>query len=173
MDRRTFSCAAAALVAVLPASAGAQATRPRRIGYLGNGSSSTGASQLGALQQGLRDLGWIDGGNLAIDYRWAEGRPERIPALVAEFVRMKVDVLVVSGPAALTAAKQATGTIPVVFVILVDPVPPGWVQSLARPGGNMTGLASQFEDLISKQLQILKEALPRLTRIAFLRHAQA
>jgi len=173
MDRRNFACALAVLGGNLPTVAVAQATRPRRIGYLGNGTPASGASQLRALQKGLVDLGWVEGRTLEIEYRWAEGHPERIPALVAEFVRMKVEVLVLSGPAALNAAKQATSTLPVVFVILVDPVPSGWVQSLARPGGNMTGLASQFEDLITKQLQLLKEALPRLTRIVFLRHAEA
>src|SRR6185436_14612141 len=109
-----------------------------------------------ALRRGLRELGWIEGHNLAIEYRWAEGRPERLPQLVAELVQSKVDVIVLSGVQAVRAAQQATTTIPIVFVVLVDPVAMGFVRSLARPGGNMTGLASQFEELITKQLQLLK-----------------
>ena len=172
MDRRTFIGAAAALLGSSPPIAGAQTRKPV-IGFLGNANATTGASQLDALRLGLRDLGWIEGQNLTIVYRWADGHPERFPALVADLVQAKVDVIVLSGPQSMRAAQKATRTIPVVFVLLVDPVVMGFAQSLARPGGNMTGLASQYEELIPKQMQLLKEALPKLSRIAFLRHSEA
>ena len=103
-----------------------------------------------------------------IDYRWAEGNPDRLPTLVAELVQAKVDVIVVGGNPAIRAAQNATRTIPIVFVVLTDPVTLGFVPSLARPGGNMTGLASEFEELITKDLQLLKEAVPTLSRVGLL-----
>jgi len=115
----------------------------------------------------------IDGQTVTIEYRWAEGDRSRFPALAAELVQLKVDVIVLSGPPALRAAQRATSTIPIVFVLLADPVADGYVTSLARPGGNKTGLASQFEELITKQLQLLKEALPRVARIAILYHRES
>jgi putative ABC transport system substrate-binding protein len=172
MNRRTSLIVAVALLGGLPRIAAAQ-TRLPVIGFLGNGNPTTGASQLDALRRGLRELGWIEGRNVTIEYRWAEGHPERFPALFAELVAAKVDVIVLSGPQSMRAAQKATRTLPIVFVLLVDPVALGFVQSLARPGGNMTGLSSQFEELITKQLQLLKEAVPHLSRIAFLRHAEA
>jgi len=113
-------------------------------------------------------LGWIEGKNISIEQRLAEGEPHRLPALVAELIRERVEVIVLSGSPAVRAAQQATDKIPIVFVILVDPVLVGFVPSLARPGGNLTGLASQFEELITRQLQLLKEAVPNLTRVALL-----
>lgn len=172
MDRRSFIGAAAVLLGGRPQIAGAQPRMPT-IGFLGNASPTTGASQLEALRRGLRELGWTEGQNLTFEYRWAEGHPDRLPGLVSELVRAKVDVIVLSGPQSMRAAQRATSTIPVVFVLLVDPVAMGFVRSLARPGGNMTGLASQFEELITKQLQLLKEALPGLSRVALLRHSEA
>ena len=172
MDRRTFIGAAAALFGGPPHSAEAQ-PRTRTIGFLGNANPTTGSSQLEAFRRGLRELGWIEGQTLTIEYRWAEGQPDRLPGLVAELVRAQVDLIVLSGPLSMRAAQRATSTIPIVFVLLVDPVAMGFVRSLARPGGNMTGLASQFEELITKQLQLLKEALPDLSRIALLRHSEA
>jgi len=172
MDRRTFISAAAALLGGMSCIAGAQIRKPV-IGFLGNANATTGASQLDALRRGLRELGWIEGQNLTVTYRWADGHPNRLPALVAELVQAKPDVIVLSGAQSMRAAQKATSTIPVVFVLLVDPVAMGFVRSLARPGGNMTGLASQYEELITKQLQLLKEALPKLSRLAFLRHSEA
>ena len=171
MDRRTFIGTAAALFGG-PHIAEAQPRTPT-IGFLGNGNPTTGSSQLEAFRRGLRELGWIEGQTLAIEYRWAEGHPDRLPGLVAELVRAKVDVIVLSGPLSIRAAQRATSTIPIVFVLLIDPVTMGFVRSLARPGGNMTGLASQFEELITKQLQLLKEALPNLSRVALLRHSES
>ena len=172
MDRRTFIGAAAVGVAIASRGVGAQPKALRRIGYVGNGDSKTGSTQLEAFRQGLRELGWIEGQTIAIEYRWAEGKPDRIRALVDELVAAKVDVILVSGPIAIAAAQKATRTIPIVFVVLNDPVAGGFVQSLAHPGGNMTGLASQFEELITKQMQLLKEAVPNLSRVALLRHTQ-
>ncbi len=173
MDRRTFVGVAVAMAGIPVLVGEARSAGLPRIGYLGNGSQSTGSSGLAAFRQGLLDLGWIEGRNVIIEHRWADGHPDRIPRLVAEFVQTKVDVIVVSGPQAIAAAQKATSTIPVVFVYLADPVTRGFVRSLARPGGNMTGLASQFEELITKQLQLLKEAVPNLSRVAFLRHSAA
>ncbi len=168
MDRRTFIGATAAFLGA-PFVALAQPARIPRLGYLINGNSTRSRSaQEDAFLRALRELGWIEGQTIAIEYRWAEGKPERLPALAAELVQLKVDVIVVSGTPAIRAAQEATRSIPIVFVVLTDPVLLGLVPSLARPGGNMTGLASQFEDLISKQLQLLKEAIPSLSRVALL-----
>ena len=172
-SRRTFMRAAAACVAVASGGAEAQPDRLRRIGYVGNASANPGRPQLEAFRRGLRELGWIEGQTFAVEYRWADGNPERIPQLVAELLEAKVDVIVLSGPLAIAAAQKATSTIPVVFVVLSDPVAAGFVRSLARPGGNMTGVASEYEGLITKQLQLLKEAVPDLSRVALLRHTRS
>ena len=167
MDRRTFIGIVTSGLAIASSKANAQATRPRRIGLLHNGSSAS-SSQAEAFRRGLRELGWIEGKNISIEHRLAEGEPDRLPALVAELIRERVEVIVLSGSPAVRAAQQATDKIPIVFVILVDPVLVGFVPSLARPGGNLTGLASQFEELITRQLQLLKEAVPNLTGVALL-----
>ena len=173
MDRRSFLGTAAALLGSTPFSTGAQPAKVPRIGFLSNGSPTTGSSQVDAFRRGMRELGWIEGQTFAIEFRWADGNPDRIPALVDELVQAKVDVIFLSGPAAMSAAQKATRTIPIVFVLLTDPVVMGFVPSLGRPGGNMTGLASQFDELITKQLQLLKEAVPNLSRVALLRHSGA
>ena len=173
MDRRAFVGAAVVFLGASSFAARAQPAKVPRIGFVSNGDPKAGAPAVDALRRGLRELGWIEGHNLAIEYRWAEGRPERLPQLVAELVQSKVDLIVLSGVQAIRAAQQATTTIPIVFVVLVDPVAMGFVRSLARPGGNMTGLASQFEELITKQLQLLKETVPNLSRVALLRHSEA
>jgi putative ABC transport system substrate-binding protein len=166
MDRRTFIGAAAVLLgAALEAEA--QPAKPR-IGFLSNGSSTAVSSQDEAFRRSLRELGWIDGQNVTIEYRWAEGNADRLAELVAELVRAKADVIVLSGNPAMRAAQKSTRTIPVVFVVLTDPVSLGFVPSLAHPSGNMTGVASQFEELITKQLQLLKEAVPNLSRVGLL-----
>ena len=138
----------------------------RRIGYLPPASPASVGPMLEGFRQGLRELGWIEGQNLTIEYRWAHGEPQQVQALAADLVQLKVDVIVTTGTHPIRVVKEATGAIPVVFVVLFDPVASGLVASFARPGGNLTGLASQFEDLITKQPQLLKEALPAVSRIA-------
>jgi ABC transporter substrate binding protein len=116
--------------------------------------------------QRLRELGWVDGRNLAIEYRWAEGRPERVSEIAAEFVRIRVDVIVTVATPATLAAKQATAVIPIVGAPLLDPVGTGLVASLARPGSNVTGLANQVSDTVGKKLEFLREVVPDLRRLA-------
>jgi putative ABC transport system substrate-binding protein len=154
----------------LSGSVDAQPTsRPRVIGFIGNADVRNSGPQLEAFKQGLRELGWIDGQTARIESRWAEGRPDRLPQLVAELVRLNVDVLVVSGPPAVRAARDATRTIPIVFAaMLIDPVDGGFVQSLARPGGNITGLTSISAELGGKRLEVLKEVVPKATRVGVL-----
>jgi putative ABC transport system substrate-binding protein len=172
IGRRVFIGTVAVSLLSAPLAAEAQPTRTPRIGFLSNGNSTPVSPQLNAFRRGLRELGWIEGQTVTIEYRWAEGNSDRLPALVAELVQGKVDVIVLSGRPAIRAAREATSTIPIVFVILSDPVTLGFVPSLARPGGNMTGLASEFEALITKQLQLLKEAVPKVSRVALLHHPE-
>jgi len=169
MNRRTFLCGLTVGTFAAPLVAEAQPARVPRIGYLGNGSPPPVLSEL-PFNRGLRELGWIEGQTVTIEYRWAEGKADQLPALADELVRAKVDVMVVAGGLGLRAGQRATSTIPIVFVILNDPVAVGLVKSFAHPGGNATGLASQFEELITKQLQLLKEAIPSISRIALLHH---
>ncbi|MGH9429585.1 MAG: ABC transporter substrate-binding protein, partial [Terriglobia bacterium] len=121
-----------------------------------------------AFKRGLRDLGWIEGENITIEYRWAEGRYERFPSLAAELVRLKVDVIVAAGETATRAAMNATGTIPIVIAVSSDPVAAGLVASLARPGGNVTGLSSLAPELSGKRLELFKEAFPKVRHVAVL-----
>ena len=159
--------AALGLLATTPAAA--QPGRVARIGWLGNGTPrGTSSPELEAFRRGLRERGWIEGQTVTIEFRWAEGTPNRLPALVAELVQQKVDVILLSGTAAMRAAQSVTRTVPVVFVVLADPVAAGLVPSIARPGGNLTGVASEFETLITKQLELLKEAVPGLSRVGVL-----
>ena len=124
-----------------------------------------------AFRQGLRDLGWVEGQNVAIEYRWADGHLDRLPALAAELLGTRIDLILVSGGAAVRAARQATHMVPIVSAITGDPVTAGFAASLSRPGGNVTGFAVQFEDLAGKQLQILTQAVPRVSRVVILHHA--
>jgi putative tryptophan/tyrosine transport system substrate-binding protein len=172
-DRRAFVGTVAALVGAMPRTAAAQAAKVARVGFLGNGDPTSGEPQLKAFHQGMRELGWIEGRTFTIVYRWAGGDSARLQALATELVQAKVDVIVLSGAPAVAAVQKVTRTVPVVFVLLIDPVEMGFVQALARPSGNMTGLASQFDELVTKQLQLLKEAVPNLTRVALLRHVTA
>jgi putative ABC transport system substrate-binding protein len=139
-----------------------------RIGYLGPGSPSTVGHLVEAFRRGLRVLGYVEGQNIAIEYRWAEGRFERLPDLAAELVRLNVDVIVTATTPAIQAAKQATKTIPIVMAVSADPVETGLVASLARPGGNITGLSLLAPEIVGKQLQLLKEAVPKVSRVAVL-----
>jgi putative ABC transport system substrate-binding protein len=131
-------------------------------------SPSIESQRVAAFVQRLRELAWIDGRNLAIEYRWAEGRNERSAEIAAEFVRLKVDVIVTVATPPTLAAKQATAVIPVVFAAVNDPVGTGLVASLARPGGNVTGLANQISDTVGKKLEFLREAVPDLRRLAIM-----
>jgi putative tryptophan/tyrosine transport system substrate-binding protein len=171
MDRREFLGTIAGGLLALPLSAEAQpATKTSRIGYLSPtfASEPDNRRRLGALREGLRDLGYVEGQNLTIESRWAEGQYGRLPDLAAELVRLKVDVIVTYAPPAIQAAKQATGTIPIVMAGIVDPVATGFVASLARPGGNITGLSLMAPELVGKQLEILKQAIRKVTRVAVL-----
>jgi len=144
-----------------------QAGKLPTIGFLGAGSLATWGHWTSAFVQRLRELGWIEGRTVAIEYRWAEGRIERYGEISAEFVRLKVDVIVTSGGAVL-AAKQSTSVIPIVFALATDPVGLGFVASLARPGGNVTGLSSQSTDTAGKRLELLREVVPGLRRLAIM-----
>lgn len=139
-----------------------------RIGVLGAGSESQFKSKVEAMRQGLRHLGYIDGRNIIIEYRWAEGRYERLPDLAAALVRSKVDVIVSHGTPGSLAAKGATKTIPIVMAVAGNPVETGIVESISRPGGNITGLSSFLPELNAKRLQLFKDSIPTLTRVAVL-----
>jgi putative tryptophan/tyrosine transport system substrate-binding protein len=128
----------------------------------------TSPGNVEAFKQGLRALGWVEGQNIAIEYRWAEGKYDRLPDLAAELVRLNVDVIVTNASRAATAAKQATSTIPIVFEVMGEPVSMGLVASLAQPGGNLTGVSGFGTELSGKQVELLKEVVPPLTRLAVL-----
>ena len=152
----------------------AQAPKIPRIGYVsGTGSASNQGPYVEALRQGLRDLGYTEGKNYVIEYRGSEGKPDRIPDLARELVEVKVDVLVVPTLPAILAAKQATATIPVVMVTNTDPIEARLVDSLARPGGNITGLSTLSGDLNGKRLELLAEVVPRLSHVGVLRDADS
>ena len=152
--------------AVWPLAARAQqAARLPTIGYMGAGSQATWSTWTAAFVKRMRELGWIEGRTVTIEYRWAEGRRERFDEIAAEFVRLKVDVIVTVG-SAVPAVTKATSTIPIVFAIAVDPVGTGMVASLARPGGNVTGLTNQATELPSKRIELLRQLFPDLHRLA-------
>src|SRR4030095_12482236 len=168
MDRRDTVLALLALGAAPLAAEAQQAAKVARIGYLSSNLAAT-SHRPEAFRQGLRDLGYVEGRNLVIEYRDAEGKVERVPALSAELVALKVDVIFVAGSTRVTlAAMQATKTIPTVFTNVGDPVESGLVTSLARPGGNVTGLSSLGPELVGKRLELLKQAVPGVSRVAVL-----
>jgi putative ABC transport system substrate-binding protein len=171
LDRRTFLAGTGTVLLASPLAAEAQQTgKVPRIGFLGGRTPSDTSPLLDAFRQGLRELGWVEGQNIVIDYRYAEGRFDRLPELAAELVRLKVDIIVAAGgtPTA-AAAKNATGTIPIVMIAVRDPVGTGLIASLARPGGNVTGLSdSAGLEIFGKQLEQLKEAVPKVRRVAIL-----
>ncbi len=156
-----------------PAPAEAQQAKVPRIGLLSPFSPSDAALWHQAFRQGLRDLGWVEGKNISIEYRYAEGRTDRLPDLAADLVRLKVDIIVVSVTTDALAAKKATGTIPIVMASVGDPVASGLVASLARPGGNITGLSQIAPELVGKRLELLKEIVPKLSRVAVLWRPEA
>ena len=146
-----------------------QADRVFRIGVLVHASASAYASRIEAFRQGLRDLGYVEGKNVAVEYRWSEGKQDRLPELATELVRRQVDLIMTHGGQGGLAAKQATTTIPIVLAAVIDPVGTGLVASLARPGGNVTGLSLGIgEGFAGKWLQLLKEAVPKLSRVGVL-----
>ncbi|HEU5153210.1 MAG TPA: ABC transporter substrate-binding protein [Gemmatimonadales bacterium] len=154
---------------VAPLVAGAQPVGTvHRIGFLGNSTAALEAHLVEPFRDGLRDLGYLEGRNALIEYRWAEGRYERFPALIAELIALKVDVIVTAGTPATQAVKMATTSVPLVMVAVGDPVATGLVASLRRPGGNITGLTSISEDLEGKRLELLREVLPAVSRVAVL-----
>src|SRR5215471_2112463 len=168
MRKTVISFALTALLLALCASAEAQQpAKAPRIGFLGGSSSSAISARIEAFRQGLHTLGYVEGKNIVIEWRYAEGKFDRLPALAAELVRLKVDVIVSAGPLPTRAAKEATVTIPIVMTNEGDPVRTGFVASLARPGGNITGLSNLAPELSGKRLELLKEIVSRLSRVAF------
>jgi putative ABC transport system substrate-binding protein len=169
MRRREFITLLGGAAAAWPLAARAQ--QPAKlptIGFIGPLASSAMSQWTAAFVQRMRELGWIEGRTVAIEYRWGEGRSERFPEIAAELVRLKVSVIVTGGTAAVIAAKQATSAIPIVFGSVADPVGTGLVASLARPGGNVTGLSNQSADLPGKRFELLREVVPGLRRLAIM-----
>jgi len=155
--------------AAYPLAARAQhSAKLRAIGFLGSTTPSAESQRTAALVQRLRELGWIERRTIAIEYRWGEGRPERFAEIAAEFVRLKVDIMITGGTPTALAAKRATAVIPIVFAMTGDPVGTGLVAHLARPGGNLTGLSTQTTDTVSKRIELLREVVPNLRRLAIL-----
>ena len=169
MRRREFITLLGGTVAAWPHAAVAQqAGKLPTIGFLGASTRSAENEWIAAFVQRLRELGWVEGRTIVIEYRWAEGHDERLAEIAAEFVRRKVDVIVTWGSEAAIIAKQATSVIPIVFAAMGDPLGTGLVASLARPGGNITGLSNQSVELAGKRLELLREIVPGLRRLAIL-----
>ena len=170
MFRRIVICLPLTVFLLTVSSADAQQTgKIPRIGYLDNSTAAGIAVLLEAFRQELSKLGWIEGKNITIEYRFAEQKPERLPELAADLVRLKVDLIVASGGPTPLVAKKATTTLPIVMINSPDPVAVGLVTSLARPGGNVTGVSGLAPELTSKRLEVLKDAIPRLSRVGLLR----
>ena len=170
MRRRDFVALLGGAVAACPLAARAQQMKLPTIGLLGGATASAQAKWTTAFVQRLHELGWVEGQTVTIEYRWVEGRFERSPAIIAEFVRLKVDVIVTHATPNILAAKQVTSVVPIVFPSAGDPVGNKLVTSLARPGGNVTGLSVQSSDLAQKVVELLRELLPNLRRLAILYH---
>ena len=171
MDRRAFIASLAGGLLAAPFAAQAQtAGKVWRVGYLSPGSSSDPGRQrrFEAFRQGLRELGYVEGQNIAIESRWAEGKYDQHQGHAAELVRLNVDVIVAVGGPASQAVHQVTKTVPIVMSVVIDPLGSGLVSSYAHPGGNVTGLSMMTTDLIGKQLEVLKEAVPKVSRVALL-----
>ena len=169
-DRKWIGLVAIAFTFVF-GGAGAQAQQPKtihRIGYVDAGSPPTTGHRAQAFMQGLRELGYAEGQSIAVEYRWAEGKLENLRGFVADFIHLKVDVIVSSATPAIRFAKEQTKTVPIVMAGVTDPVGNGFVASLARPGGNITGLTHVAPELTGKRLELLKEVVPRLSRVAVL-----
>jgi putative tryptophan/tyrosine transport system substrate-binding protein len=164
--RLLISVLCALLLAVSVPVQAQQAKKVPRIGFLNTLSFSSGPARTEAFRQGLRELGYVEGKNIVIEWRSAEGKVDQVPALASELVSLKVNVIVTAGPTVTRAAKEATATIPIVMAYDTDPVGNGFVASLAHPGGNVTGLSTQYPEISGKQLELLKEIVPKLSRIA-------
>jgi putative ABC transport system substrate-binding protein len=168
MQRREFITLLGGAAAAWPLAARAQSSRLPTVGFLTNSSVTRSAENLGELTQGLRDLGYIEGRHIRIIALFSEGRSDTLPELAAQLVRLEVDVIVAAPTQAILAAQQTTRTIPIVMANTSDPVRMGFVQSLARPGGNITGLSNQVADLGPKQLQLLRELIPTIRQVTVL-----
>jgi putative ABC transport system substrate-binding protein len=168
--RKTMACLSvcALLVALSFAVEAQQPTKIPRIGYLSPGDANGSSASVEPFQQGMRELGYIEGKNILVEYRYAEGKLDRIPSLVAELVQLKPEVIVVISLLSIRAAKQATKTIPIIIMSTQDPVATGIIDSLAHPGGNITGVTRLTRELSGKRLELLKEAVPRMSRVAVL-----
>ena len=167
---RTALVGLGAMILSAPVVAAQSPVKAARVGVLEGGAVSTEAVRHEAFRQGLKELGYVEGRNIVIEYRYAEGKVERLPALAAELVRLNVDLILTSGDAGVRAAKQASQTIPIVVAIAADLVGPGYVASLARPGGNITGLTTLSAELSAKRLELLKTAFPKISRVAILQN---
>jgi putative tryptophan/tyrosine transport system substrate-binding protein len=165
MKRREFITLIGGAAVAWPLAARAQETKVPRIGFLGNSTAALETNLIGPFRDGLRALGYEEGRNIVIEYRWAEGNYERFPSLVAELLASKVDVLVTAGTPASLAIKRATTSVPVVMIAVGDPVGTGLVPSLAQPGGNLTGQSAIAPDLEGKRLELLREVLPKLSHV--------
>jgi putative ABC transport system substrate-binding protein len=171
LNRRRFLAGSAGFLATPLGMAAAQSSeKVPRVGYISPGSSSDPMRlrRFEAFRQGLRELGYVEGQNIVLEPRWAEGQYARYPALAADLVRLKAGVIVAVGRAATKAAKEVTRTIPIVMSVVIDPIGSGLVASLARPGGNVTGLTIMASDLVGKQFEVLKEVVPKVSRVALL-----
>ncbi len=169
INRRAFITLVGVGLVVAPLTADAQqAAKVPRIGFLGNSTAALEANLVGPFREGLRDLGYVEGQTILIEYRWAEGQYERFPVLIAELIALKVDLIVTAGTPAALAVRKATTSIPLVMVAVGDPIGVGLVASLARPGGNSTGLTSISAELEGKRLELLREVMPKLSSIAVL-----
>ncbi len=169
MNRKIVICLlTTALLFTVPFVEAQQSKKVPRIGLLSYNSASLQAPRVKTFREGLREIGYVEGQNITIEYRYADGQPDRLPALAAELVHLKVDVIVTLGTDATRHAKEATSTIPIVMTQDNDPVATGFVASLARPGGNITGLSTLSPELSGKRLELLKEVVPKLSRVAVL-----
>lgn len=169
LRRRALFVVLAIVVLAMPRTAEAQqAGKVWRIGFLGGGTATLFERQVEAVRLGLREQGYVEGRNIAIEFRWAEGRYDRLPALAAELVRLNVDVIITHGAPGTLALKQATSTVPIVMAVIGNAVEVGAVSSLARPGGNITGSSFLWEEITAKRVEIVKAALPRVSRVGVL-----
>ena len=172
MDRRTFLSALSGSLLAAPLAAEAQpAPGIHRIGFLGNSTAALEANLVGPFREGLRDLGYVEGRNVLIEYRWAEGKYDRFPALIGELLALKVAVIVTAGTPATLAVKKATTSVPLVMLAVGDPVGTGIVPSLSHPGGNITGLTAISTEMDAKRLELLREVVPSVSYIALLWNA--
>jgi putative ABC transport system substrate-binding protein len=168
MQRREFITLLGGAAAAWPLAVRAQQPAMPMVGFLGSGSPQSDAFRMAAIRQGLNESGYVEGRNVAFEYRWAEDHNERLPAMAADLVRREAAVIVLFGTTSVMAAKQATATIPIVFAIGGDPIKSGLVASLARPGGNITGVSFLINTLVAKQVEVLHETVPKTALIGFL-----